>query len=119
VRGARPCAEDTIVGCRRHNGDNYGRVLAYVHVGGRFPEYLLIDSAPVYRCTRTHSPVAASSFLGLATRGLFRSTWSWCTSVTVQTRCVHLRPPCLLGHSVGGFTSIPNPRFMIEVPARM
>ena len=27
--------EDTIVGCRRHNQDNYGRVLAYLHVGGK------------------------------------------------------------------------------------
>jgi len=27
--------EDTIVGCRRHNQENYGRVLAYVHMGGR------------------------------------------------------------------------------------
>lgn len=27
--------EDTIVGCRRHNKENYGRLLAYVHVGGR------------------------------------------------------------------------------------
>ena len=27
--------EDTVVGCRLHNQENYGRVLAYVHVGGR------------------------------------------------------------------------------------
>lgn len=27
--------EDTIIGCRRHNQENYGRLLAYVHVGGR------------------------------------------------------------------------------------
>ena len=27
--------EDTIVGCRKHNQENYGRLLAYVHVGGR------------------------------------------------------------------------------------
>jgi micrococcal nuclease len=27
--------ESTIVGCRKHNQENYGRVLAYVHMGGR------------------------------------------------------------------------------------
>jgi|TARA_B100001142_G_scaffold288342_1_gene304436 micrococcal nuclease len=27
--------EPTIIGCRRHNEENYGRMLAYVHVGGR------------------------------------------------------------------------------------
>ena len=27
--------ESTIVGCRKHNQENYGRVLAYVHIGGR------------------------------------------------------------------------------------
>ena len=27
--------EDTIVGCRKHNTENHGRLLAYVHVGGR------------------------------------------------------------------------------------
>lgn len=27
--------EDTIIGCRQHNQENYGRMLAYVHVGGR------------------------------------------------------------------------------------
>jgi micrococcal nuclease len=26
---------DTIIGCRQHNQENYGRMLAYVHVGGR------------------------------------------------------------------------------------
>ena len=27
--------EDTIVGCRKHNTENHGRLLAYVHVDGR------------------------------------------------------------------------------------
>ena len=27
--------EDTIIGCRKHNTENHGRLLAYVHVGGR------------------------------------------------------------------------------------
>jgi hypothetical protein len=104
------------VGCRRHNGDNYGRVLAYVHVGGRFPDCLLIDSAPVSPYTLAGRRI----FLpGLATRSLVSSTCSWCISVTVHTRRSHLRPPCLPGHSFGGVTSIPNPRVLIEVPARM
>ena len=27
--------EDTIIGCRKHNTENHGMLLAYVHVGGR------------------------------------------------------------------------------------
>ena len=83
--------EDTIVGCRKHNQENYGRLLAYVHVGGRpAGENLSLAVVRAGRSPTSPSTDAADSTTPTSSR---RSASPWRTSAGSGGSC----PPSASG----------------------